>query len=102
MNNKREEVKKAIDEFVDFLKQHTGADVTVHETIPENKDLPASQEVEDVEKYFDSLKPKALDVLLDAEKGFFEAMAKLEKKHTSLTSAADIVKFTKDILKLCK
>lgn len=85
---------EAVEKFIDFLKTHKNPfeDVT--------QDEPCTDEI--VEERFSCLKPKVVDVLLEAEKGWFSAMGELEKKHASCESIEDIKKLTKDILKLCK
>jgi hypothetical protein len=50
----------------------------------------------------ESLQPKALRVLLKAEKEFFDAIEMLHKKHYGLTTVEEINKLTKAIRKLCK
>lgn len=50
----------------------------------------------------DLVPPKAFDILLDAEDRYFEALGKLEEKHRSLSTVAEIDSFTNAILKLCK
>lgn len=54
------------------------------------------------DKTDDLVPPKAFDILLGAEDRYFEALEKLEEKHRTLTTVAEIDNFTKDILKLCK
>lgn len=50
----------------------------------------------------DRLQPKALRILLKAEKDFFDAVDNLHKKHYGLTTVEEINKLTKAIEKLCK
>ena len=56
----------------------------------------------DEEKEFDRIKSKAVDLLLKAECDFYDAVEKLRKTHSGLTTIEQITKLTKDILKLCK
>lgn len=57
---------------------------------------------EETQAMIESLQPKALRVLLKAEKEFFDAVEMLHKKHSGLTSVEEINKLTKAIVKLCK
>ena len=57
---------------------------------------------EETQAMIESLQPKALRVLLKAEKEFFDAIEMLHKKHYDLTTVEEINKFTKAILKICK
>jgi hypothetical protein len=50
----------------------------------------------------DLVPPKAFEIFLDAEDKYFSALEKLEEKHRSLSTAAEIENFAKEILKLCK
>lgn len=49
-----------------------------------------------------NIRPAVWDILLEAEKNFFSAMAELERKHASLTTVEEIAILTKQILKICK
>ena len=84
MNDIQERINKTMDDFVNWLNDHDGSDICK----PEEE--------------CDKLKPAVLNILMDAEKDFFAALEKLQEKHSSLTTIEDIVKLTKDVLKLCK
>ena len=83
--NQKKEIEKDIKEFASFLKEHA-------------EFKPQTEE----EAIFDRVKSKAVDILLDSETRFFNAISALQKKHNSLTSVEQIDKLTKEILKLCK
>lgn len=84
MDNVKDVMTKTMDDFVKWLADHDGSDICK----PEEE--------------CDKLKPAVLNILMDAEKDFFAALEKLQEKHSSLTTIEDIVKLTKDVLKLCK
>lgn len=56
----------------------------------------------EIQAIIDKLQPKALRILIKAEKEFFDAVEILHKKHYGLTTVEEINKLTKAILKLCK
>lgn len=51
---------------------------------------------------FCQIRPKAVDILMDREHEFVDAIKQLVEKHKSLETVEQIEKLTKDILKLCK
>lgn len=51
---------------------------------------------------FCQIRPKAVDILMDREHEFVDAIKQLVDKHKSLETVEQIEKLTKDILKLCK
>ena len=53
-------------------------------------------------KLFCDIRPKAVDILMDKEHEFVDAIKQLVDKHKSLETVEQIEKLTKDILKLCK
>lgn len=53
-------------------------------------------------KLFCDIRPKAVDILMDKEHEFVDAVRQLVEKHKSLETVEQIEKLTKDILKLCK
>ena len=57
---------------------------------------------EEIQDMIEKAQPKALRVLLKAEKEFFDAIEMLRKKHSGLTSIEEINKLTKAIVKICK
>lgn len=85
----REEIKKAIKDFVAFLKDRDAKEFTV------TKEKDGEEEIK-------CIRPAVVDILLQTEKQFFAAMAELERKHSSLTTIEDIATLTKQILKLAK
>ena len=89
----KEKLNESMKDFVKFLKSH--ADPI---TVVDDED----GEEEESQNTFNRMKPKVLDVLLETEKNFFDAMDALVKKHSTLATIEDIEKLTKDILKLCK
>ena len=94
------DIEKAVDDFVNFLQEHTGKEFTVVKTPIEELIPEPEEEISEAE--FNKMKPAAFDILLNAEKKFFSAMVGLERKHSSLTTVEQIDKLTKEILKLCK
>lgn len=51
---------------------------------------------------FCQIRPKAVDILVEKEHEFVDAIKQLVDKHKSLETVEQIEKLTKDILKLCK
>lgn len=51
---------------------------------------------------FCNIRPKAVDILMEKEHEFVDAIKQLVEKHKSLETVDQIDKLTKDILKLCK
>ena len=51
---------------------------------------------------FCNIRPKAVDILMEREHEFVDAIRQLVDKHKSLETVEQIEKLTKDILKLCK
>lgn len=82
-----EELKKSLEDFVDFIRQLNGDEFI---------------EEEPIEDKVSQLKPAVVDILIKSEKKFFAAIDALYKKHSTLTTIEDIDKLTKDILKVCK
>lgn len=92
-----EKLDDAMKGFCDFLKNHTGKDFTAIK-LP----LPDCDDEDAKEESFQRMKPAVLDVLLNTESDFFDAIQELYRKHSSCATIEDIQKLTKDILKLCK
>ena len=53
-------------------------------------------------KLFCDIRPKAVDILVEKEHEFVDAIRQLVDKHKSLETVEQIEKLTKDILRLCK
>lgn len=82
-------MKQSFEDFKNFLRDHEDI----------RKDVRLSIEEEDL---FNRIKPKAFDILVEAENEFFEAMQKLEVAHNHCETIEDIEKLTKAIIRLCK
>ena len=65
-------------------------------------DEKIAEQLEKQAKLFCDIRPKAVDILMDREYEFVDAIRQLVDKHKSLGTVEQIEKLTKDILKLCK
>lgn len=65
-------------------------------------DEEIAEQLEKQAKLFCDIRPKAVDILMDKEHEFVDAIRQLVDKHKSLETVEQIEKLTKDILKLCK
>lgn len=65
-------------------------------------DEELAEQLQKQAKLFCDIRPKAVDILMDKEHEFVDAIRQLVEKHKSLETVEQIEKLTKDILKLCK
>lgn len=102
--------KEIFDDFRNFLKTHECFKPTCHRDDDDDSmddmmgmaDEEIAEQLQKQAKLFCDIRPKAVDILMDREHEFVDAIRQLVDKHKSLETVEQIEKLTKDILKLCK
>ena len=100
-------LKEVCDDFTKFLREHSQFPRPVCDDCDDDDDdIEIPEEVaEHLKKQADlfcNIRPKAVDILMEREHEFVDAIRQLVDKHKSLETVEQIEKLTKDILKLCK
>lgn len=98
-------LKEVCDDFTKFLKEHSQFPRPVCDDCDYDDDeIPEeiADQLQKQAKLFCDIRPKAVDILMDREHEFVDAIKQLVDKHKSLETVEQIEKLTKDILKLCK
>ena len=98
-------LKEVCDDFTKFLKEHSQFPCPVCDDCDDDDDeIPEeiAEQLQKQAKLFCDIRPKAVDILMDKEHEFVDAIKQLVDKHKSLETVEQIEKLTKDILKLCK
>lgn len=98
-------LKEVCDDFTKFLKEHSQFPRSVCDDCDDDDDEIPEEIAEQLQKQanlFCDIRPKAVDILMDKEHEFVDAIRQLVEKHKSLETVEQIEKLTKDILKLCK
>lgn len=98
-------LKEVCDDFTKFLKEHSQFPRPVCDDCDDDDDeIPEeiADQLQKQAKLFCDIRPKAVDILMDKEHEFVDAIKQLIDKHKSLETVEQIEKLTKDILKLCK
>ena len=98
-------LKEVCDDFTKFLKEHSQFPRPVCDDRDDDDDeIPEeiAEQLQKQAKLFCDIRPKAVDILMDKEHEFVDAIRQLVDKHKSLETVEQIEKLTKDILKLCK
>ena len=101
----KKNLKEICDDFTKFLKEHSQFPCSACDDCDDD-DVEIPEEVaEHLKKQADlfcNIRPKAVDILMEREHEFVDAIRQLVEKHKSLETVEQIEKLTKDILKLCK
>lgn len=100
-------LKEVCDDFTKFLKEHSHFpapcdDGDSMDDMMGMADEELAEQLQKQAKLFCDIRPKAVDILMDKEHEFVDAIKQLVEKHKSLETVEQIEKLTKDILKLCK
>ena len=98
-------LKEVCDDFTKFLKEHSQFPRPVCDDCDDDDDeIPEeiAEQLQKQAKLFCDIRPKAVDILMDKEHEFVDAIKQLVDKHKSLETVEQIEKLTKDILKLYK
>lgn len=101
----KEKLNKICDDFGSFLRAHSKFPGEIHDNCDDCDDNIPEEVAERLKKQADlfcNIRPKAVDILMDREHEFVDAIRQLVEKHKSLETVEQIEKLTKDILKLCK
>ena len=101
----KEKLNKICDDFGSFLRAHSKFPGEIHDNRDDCDDNIPEEVAEHLEKQADlfcNIRPKAVDIFMDREYEFVDAIRQLVEKHKSLETVEQIEKLTKDILKLCK
>lgn len=104
----KKNLKEICDDFTKFLKEHSQFPCSACDDCDSMDDMMGMADEELAEqlqkqaKLFCDIRPKAVDILMDKEHEFVDAVRQLVEKHKSLETVEQIEKLTKDILKLCK
>lgn len=104
----KEKLNKICDDFGSFLRAHSKFPGEIHDDCDDcddcDDDIPEeiAEHLKKQADLFCNIRPKAVDILMDREHEFVDAIRQLVEKHKSLETVEQIEKLTKDILKLCK
>ena len=97
--------KELFDDLHNLLKTRECFPPTCHCDNDDNDSIENEEIADQLQKQaklFCDIRPKAVDILMDKEHEFVDAIRQLVDKHKSLETVEQIEKLTKDILKLCK
>lgn len=103
----KKNLNEVFSDFRDFLRAHAKP-LCPRDDSDSMDDMMGMAEEEIAElaekqaNLFCQIRPKAVDILMDREHEFVDAIKQLVEKHKSLETVEQIEKLTKDILKLCK
>lgn len=103
----KKNLNEVFSDFRDFLRAHAKP-LCPRDDSDSMDDMMGMAEEEIAEmaekqaNLFCQIRPKAVDILMDREHEFVDAIKQLVDKHKSLETVEQIEKLTKDILKLCK
>ena len=103
---KTKNMQEICDDFTKFMREHSKFPWPVENDCDDDDDDEIPEEVAEHLKrqadLFCNIRPKAVDILMEREHEFVDAIRQLVDKHKSLETVEQIEKLTKDILKLCK
>ena len=87
-----------------LLRNHERALAELERQQCNEEDIPeeVAEQLKKQADLFCNIRPKAVDILMEKEHEFVDAIKQLVEKHKSLETVDQIDKLTKDILKLCK
>jgi hypothetical protein len=101
----KKNLNEVFSDFREFLRAHAKP-LCSCDDCDDDDDVEIPEEVaEHLKKQADlfcNIRPKAVDILMEKEHEFVDAIRQLVDKHKSLETVEQIEKLTKDILKLCK
>ena len=98
----KEKLNKICNDFGSFLRAHSKFPGETHDDCDGDIPEEIAEHLEKQADLFCNIRPKAVDILMDREYEFVDAIRQLVDKHKSLETVEQIEKLTKDILKLCK
>lgn len=104
----KKNLNEVFSDFREFLRAHGAKPLCPCDDSDSMDDMMGMAEEEIAElaekqaNLFCQIRPKAVDILMDREHEFVDAIKQLVDKHKSLETVEQIEKLTKDILKLCK
>lgn len=104
----KKNLNEVFSDFREFLRAHAKPLCPCNDDDDSMDDMMGMAEEEIAElaekqaNLFCQIRPKAVDILMDREHEFVDAIKQLVDKHKSLETVEQIEKLTKDILKLCK
>lgn len=98
----KEKLNRICDDFGSFLRAPSKFQGEIHHNCDDNIPEEVAEHLEKQTDLFCNIRPKAVDVLMNREYEFVDAIKQLVEKHKSLETVEQIEKLTKDILKLCK
>lgn len=99
----KKNLNEVFSDFIEFLRAHAKP---VCPCDNDDDDSMENKEIAEMAakqaKLFCDIRPKAVDIFMDKEHEFVDAIRQLVDKHKSLETVEQIEKLTKDILKICK